>query len=275
MNLNINRNLFSHINTDSGSLSILSTITHQFNQPGHYEGIVMKGSIITRRFGIVVTEGGSGINENTETSTITSGKKGLSSTISSSLTQGTMYPKQMLIDLKDTSPDQFVLATKGYAVFYVSAGLGGYAIEVHRFEKGNQIKVFDSSLLKDEDTLSVNIIRPGTYSITNTINNAKADLVVKYPELKKLQKNPQPVKVECSVQNQFNPDKVTLDPAQGLIFIFKTPSRIKIDLTKPEDRPPRIRKERILARREKEKGEIRFIRKYRLMPSGNPVQAPN
>src|SRR5690606_100925 len=90
-------------------------------------------------------------------------------------------------------------------------------------------------------------------------------------DLGKTQRNAAPVRVECT-SNQIVPDRVRIDPGQGLVFTFKTPSRIKIDLVKPEDRMSRLRMNRLRVREQisgREKGrEKKVVRKYRLIPSG-------
>jgi hypothetical protein len=230
----------------------MSTIVHRFSEPGEYEGVVMKGAgMITRRFTISVT--------------------GESPTAQvAARAQPPAQLGQVRIDLKDTMPDRFVLNAGGYAVFYVSAGLGGYVVQVSRRGKDNsQIIAFDSQELKDADMLSVTVIRPGTYSVTNALNNTRAELTVNYPEPGKVQRNAAPVKVECTA-NQIVPDRIRIDPGQGLVFAFKAPSRIRIDLVRPEDRMSRLRMNRLRAREQalgQRKGEKRVVRKYRLMPS--------
>jgi hypothetical protein len=253
MKARINRELFSQVNVDSGSLSMLSTIVHRSSEAGEYEGVVTKGAgLITRRFTIAV-----------------SGESPAAQ--ASARAQPPAQPGQVRIDLKDTAPDHHVLNVGGYAVFYVSAGLGGYAVQVSKLGKDNsQIGLFDSRELKDGDMLSVTVIRPGTYSVTNSLGNARAELVVNYPEPGKMQRNAAPVKVECPA-NQIVPDRIRVDPAQGLVFTFKTPSRIKIDLVRPEDRMSRLRMNRLRAREQalgQKKGERKILRRYRLMPSG-------
>jgi hypothetical protein len=64
----------------------------------------------------------------------------------------------------------------------------------------------------------------------------KAELVVAYPEIGQIPKQPQATKVECS-QNAIIPKKIKINPTESLLFSFKAPSRIKITLVKPEDRP--------------------------------------
>jgi hypothetical protein len=281
MKASINRQLFSQINIDSGSLTMLTTVVHRFSEPGEYEGVVIgglngadgRGGIITRRFTIVVIKDspdvGTPATSQTSSDTVRATASPMSQTgmqPSSSITQ----PGQVMIDLTGIAYDRFVLNSGGYAVFYVSGRRGGYTVQVSNIGKGkNQTKVFDSRELKEDDVLSVIVIRPGTYSVMNPVNDTKAELVVNYPELGKMQKNPQPITIECT-SNQIVPDRIRIDPSQGLVFNFKTPSRIKIELIKPEDRPSRLRKERILAREKilgLEKGDKKIYRRYRLVPN--------
>jgi hypothetical protein len=255
MRARINRELFSQVNIDSGSLSMLSTVVHRFSEPGEYEGVVMRGTggVITRRFTIAVAGDGP------------------ASQASAAGVQSSAPPGQVRIDLKDTTPDRFVLNAGDYAVFYVSAGRGGYAVQVSKLGKDNApISVFDSGELKDGDVLSATVIRPGTYSITNSLNNARAELIVNYPEPGKMQRNPGSMNIECT-SNQIVPDRIRIDPVQGLVFTFKAASRIRINLVKPEDRLSRLRTNRLRAREQtlgQRKGERKIVRSYRLMPSG-------
>ncbi len=87
------------------------------------------------------------------------------------------------------------------------------------------------------------MIRPGTHNVTNAFG-AKGKITVAYPGLKKgeLFNKAKPVEVRCT-DKEFIPKEVTLEAAQGLIFRFesKSPSRVKIELSKKEDGPPRDR----------------------------------
>lgn len=153
--------------------------------------------------------------------------------------------------------------TKGdYAVFYVSTGAGGYSIEIYRFEKGSQLKTFDSKELKEGVIFSAMVIRPGTYLITNTLNDAKAELVINYPELGKMKKILIPINIESNTK-EIVPNKINIDPSQGLIFRINTLSRIRIELTKPEDRPLKLHREQFTIRT---KGDEKFLKRFRMIP---------
>ncbi len=168
---------------------------------------------------------------------------------------------QVNIDLSNIM-SIYTLKKGDYAVFYVSTGAGGYSIEIYRFERGSQIKTFDSKELKDGVIFSAMVIRPGTYLITNTVNNAKADLVVNYPELGKMKKILIPINIESNTK-EIVPNKLNIDPSQGLIFKINTLSRIRIELTKPEDRPLKLHREQFVIRT---KGDEKFLKRFRMMP---------
>jgi len=243
MNLNINRNLFAQVNVDSGSLSMRSAIVHPFIQPGQYEATVFHEPL-SRRFTILVSE-----------ATAMQSKDKPS------------RPSQVNIDLKDSKTDTYALNAGGYAVFHTSSG-AGYYFEVSRLEKEAKVaKVFDSRELKDGDRFSALIIRPGTYTVTNTLNNSMAELVVNYPELGKARRNLPSVTVDCS--NEIGPNKIQIDPLQGLVFTCRVSSRIKIDLIRPEDRQSRVYRDRLHKRRDG--NERKILRSYRLMPSNDGI----
>jgi hypothetical protein len=59
------------------------------------------------------------------------------------------------------------------------------------------------------------------------------------------------------------PNKINIDPSQGLIFKINTLSRIRIELTKPEDRPLKLHREQFIIRT---KGDEKFLKRYWMMP---------
>jgi hypothetical protein len=258
MNIKINRFLFSQTNIDSGSLTTHSTIVCRFTDLKEYQGIVIKGSSIVGRFNLKIVEdrlsnkspslakidsGDSfrNVDENKETNDVTS--------------------NQTNIDLSNLA-DSYTIKKGGYGVFYVSIGAGGYSIELYQTDKGSQTKTFDSKELKNDVIFSSMIIRPGTYLITNTVNNAKAELVVNYPELEKMRKILTPLNMESNTK-EIIPNKISTNPSQGLIFKINAPSRIKIELTRAEDRPLKLHREQFFVRT---KGSEKFLKRFRMMP---------
>jgi hypothetical protein len=90
------------------------------------------------------------------------------------------------------------LSVGGYAVFFISTGIGGYSLEMTKPEAKDGKKVFDSQKLTNEDMFIATLLRPGAYQITNVLTKAQVELSVAYPEIGKTQRNAPPVKLECN-----------------------------------------------------------------------------
>ena len=225
----INRHMFTEGNVDSGSITMRTTVVHKFSEPGEYLGNVMKGKAVVGQFRIVVGK--------KQEATAAANAKSAEMSPSAGSTQAHIDLQQMEAPAARSGQapvaNRFVVGADGYAVFKASAGAGGYAVEVFKAaEKG--AKVFDSRELKGDDLLYVLVLRPGTYSVTNALTNARAELVVAYPE-KGMPRNLEPIRVESGASS-ISPQRLDVKPMQGIVFSFKAPSRIKIDLVKPEDR---------------------------------------
>ena len=218
---------------------------------------MMKGSGIVSRFKLNVLEERS--SDRLSSLSTTNSKE--VSQLSDENKQVNDTSNQINIDLSNIM-SLYTLKKGDYAVFYVSTGAGGYSIEIYRFERGSQIKTFDSKELKDGVIFSAMVIRPGNYLITNTINNAKADLIVNYPELGKMKKILIPINLEINTK-EIIPNKININPSQGLIFKINTLSRIRIELTKPEDRPLKLHREQFVIRT---KGDEKFLKRFRMIP---------
>jgi hypothetical protein len=223
--ITINRNVFAQVNHDSGSLTSSTTVVHRFSEPGEYRGHLLYASggvgNVIREFTIVV---------------VPSGQK----------TSGQRWPTKVDIDLKSLHVSEghgerrFEIEANGYAAFRVPAeAAGGYAVEVYKArESGLGSKVFDSRRLTQGDVLGMVVLRPGVYSVANAINGAKAELKIGYPERNLVRL--EPVKVTCT-KDSIRPGRISVRSTQGLVFSFESPSRIKVKLSSPEDRPRQSR----------------------------------
>jgi hypothetical protein len=223
MKTRINRNFITQTNSDNASLNSMTTVAHRFPESGDYRGVVhFKGSPV-RSFRIGVAKP------------------------TSATAQSGAAPTKVEVNLRalnlargsETEESRYELEEGGYAVFRVPAGTGGgYAVEVHRStESGEGHKVFDSRELDVNDLLAVVLIRPGIYSVectTEGTRKTKAELTVTYPE--KALKPLDPVRLKCGKEG-ISTDKLKVQPMQGLVFSFEAPSRIKIELVTPDDRP--------------------------------------
>lgn len=218
----INRFVFSQINLDSGSLTMLASVAHKFSEPGEYYGNIFRGTETVGKFSILFSD------------------CPLPSVVSSDIRQQSVkidlksMEQPVSLQPKSQTCNCFNLKPNGYVLFYVSTGTGGYRVEIKNPQREGA-KVFDSCELKEDDLFIATLLRPGTYCIANTCTNANAELVVAYPEIGKTQRNSAPIQVECT-KNAITPNNIKINPAQAVVISFKAPSRIKIELTKPEDR---------------------------------------
>jgi hypothetical protein len=219
MNMTFDRNLFSQIGLDSGSLTMLGAVTHSFREPGEYRGTVDTEEGGRAVFYISVDKDSPAAQVNIDLA---------------ALAQPSETGKPCGCE---GSQNRFSVNPKGYAVFHVSRGTGGYHVHVRRARENAEERVFDSRQLDDGDIFSAVILRPGTYSVVNAHTEARAEIVVPYPQVGETPyRPPAPVRVQAT-RGHFEPRRIELQPGQGLLFECKTPSRIRIELEKPDDGP--------------------------------------
>lgn len=215
MNMSFDQNLFTQIGLDSGSLTILSAVIHNFREPGEYRGSVQQEGGDQSVFYITVDKNSSVAQANIDLASLNK-------------------PVDVCCE---ASRNHFTVNPKGYAVFHVSSGSGGYSVHIRRADEDTKVKVFNSQELGEEDKFSAIIIRPGIYSVTNTFTNAKAEVVVAYPGAGKVAyRPPAPVRVEEEHKN-FEPRQIKIKPGQGILFECKARARYKIELVKADDGP--------------------------------------
>src|SRR6516165_9596369 len=230
MKLTFDQNLFTQTGLDSGALNMLGALTHSLSEPGHYRGSVYRGSENIAAFYIVADKNSPVAQANIDLST-------LDPAIIHAPSRGFDQGAGCCGDSYSSTMTQFTVNPKGYVVFHVSAGAGGYAVMVRRAEEDPNTRVFDSRELSEGDVFSAAIIRPGTYSVENVLTNAKGQVIVAYPRRgETAYRPPGPVVFHCSA-NEIEPERADLQPGQGIIFHFKVRSRIKIELLSADDGP--------------------------------------
>jgi hypothetical protein len=274
----INRNLITQVNQDSGSLTSATTVVHKFGEGEHggYKGVLYdQRAVAVGEFSISV--GGDEPEKSEEHEEGHTGQNlpmsvevdltSLHPTATSAASQGSPSSDWEECGCEDAGAGGALkVASEGYAVFKVPAGAaGGYAVELYKSAKsGRGGKVFDSRALGKSDLLAVVLLRPGAYSVTNASNGTKAELKVAYPE--KPLGLLEPVKVTCG--SAITPAVIKVQPTQGLVFSFETPSRVKIVLVTPEDRArpvaPKTPPSRAL------QGAAKHSRRLQLWPRARP-----
>jgi hypothetical protein len=220
----LDRNYFEQIGLDSGALTLLGVIVHSMRDPGEYRGTVRRGKLPEASFYISA-------DSNSPVAQVTIDL--------ASLIPGVDDENDECC--KEENKNRFVVNPKGYVLFRVSRGSGGYNVNIRKAAEDQKTPVYNSSQLEEGDIFSGIIVRPGRYSLTNPASRTRGEIVVSYPVIgKTAYRPPAPVNVECTGEG-FKPERIELQPGQGLHCQVRVPSRLKIDLVEPDDGPGRER----------------------------------
>jgi hypothetical protein len=232
MKLTFDQNLFTQTALDSGSLNMLGTLVHSLSEPGQYRCAVYRGTENIASCQIVAHKDSPVAQANIDLSILDP-----SIIDAPSLSVADQEPRCCGGGTHGSEAAQFTVNPKGYVVFHVSSGAGGYAVTIRKAAQDPSTSIFDSRELSQGDVYSAAIIRPGTYSLENVLTKAKGQAVVAYPRMgDTAYRPPAPVEIQCSA-HQITPERVDLQPGQGLNFRFDVRSRIKIELLKADDGP--------------------------------------
>ena len=233
--LTFDQNLFVQTTLDSGALTMLGGVTHCLSEPGQYRGVVFRESEDIATFYVDSDKNSPIAQANIDLAkldpAVVAGPPRVIRTVSGSCgcSSGSTVSSGIA--------NKFVVNPKGHLVFHVSAGKGGYAVIVRKAEEDPNTGLFDTRKLLEGDIFSAAIIRPGQYSIENTLAKGAAKITVLYPKMgKTAYRPPKPITFECD-SHGIEPHNAEVQPGQGIHFHFNVPSRIKVELVKPNDGP--------------------------------------
>lgn len=220
--LNLDPNLFTQTGLDSGALTMLGAVINRFDEPGEYRGTVRRGDSIETVFYLSV---------DTESPVA-------AADIDLARLAGTLSDRpgeeHACCCPSETEP-RFSVNPRGFVLFRVSGGKGGYSVNLRRADPDEDTRVFNSTILDNGQIFTARILRPGRYSVTNTLDGGRAELVVGAPPKPfSGYRPPDPLNVTIS-ERSFDPSRMALEPAQGLIFECHTPSRIVIELERVDE----------------------------------------
>lgn len=212
---------FNQIGLDSGALTMLGTVVHSFVEPGEYRGTVHRGEGPEATFYLSV-DSASAIAQ----ATIDLAQEGSGKTDDCGCAgQGSKHEGR-----------RFVVHPRGFAVFHVSGGSGGYWVNIRRAEEDPEHQAYDSRRLHPGDIFSAVLIRPGRYSLKNELSKAEAEITVPYPSVgKTAYRPPAPIDLQCG--KTIEPREIVLQPMQGLNVHVQETARVKIELLEPDDGP--------------------------------------
>lgn len=213
----LNYPLITQTTLDSAALTMLGAIVRRFPEPGDYRGTVYRGDERVGHFHLSVDEKSPATQVNIDLATAN-------------------QPAEEC-ECKGDKRQTFVVNPKGYVVFHVSRGPGGFSVTISQSLGERGRKVFDSQELREGDLFTATLIRPGVYSVTNVNAKTMGEIIVAYPQRgKERYRPPDPISIECG-ERGFNPYRIEVRAAQSQVYRIMTPSRIRIELEKPDDGP--------------------------------------
>ena len=221
MNPLIDQILFTQTNVDSSSLTMHSAILHQFTETGSYRGVVSRAGAVEATFTLVVDAASAASQADIDLASLKDRVQGDSC-------------------CGGPASATFTVSPKGYAVFHVSQGSGGYAVHLGKVDAGPQPKAFDTRELRSGDLFTANLLRPGTYAASAKGEKAHCEITVSYPQPGKTPyPPPSPVRVEYGSKG-FKPTHVHLLPTQGMIFEICHSGSLKVELQAADDGPRKL-----------------------------------
>jgi hypothetical protein len=212
------RNVFTQIGLDSGALTSLGAIVHSFSEPGEYRGTVRTDDLPEAVFYVSVDKSCAVAQVNIDLAKLGD-------------------PEAAEECAAGSGGPRFVVHPKGYAVFHVSSGAGGYSVNVRRAEENPELQAYDTRrALERGDIFSTVLFRPGTYLLRNTLTRAEARVTVAYPTVGDAAYRPPPAAAaDCG--ERIEPSQIELSPMQGLNLTVTAPARINIELLEADDGP--------------------------------------
>jgi hypothetical protein len=230
MAITIDQNFFTQIGLDSGSLTMLGCVLHRFTDPGEYRCVILGGGSTETVFYVSSDPGCAVASVNIDlaalagaAATTTAGTSGSDCGCGGGATAA-------------SDGQHFVVHPKGHAVFHVSGGAGGYSVHARLAVEDREVLGYDTTSLVEGDIFSAVLMRPGRYSVRNTLGEARGEVTVAYPGTGQTAYKPPPPEV-IEVGDEFEPARVALKPMQGLTFNIHSGARVVIELEEPDDGP--------------------------------------
>lgn len=247
----INRQLFTTRVFDSGALTVLTSVIHQFSEPGLYYVTIRRGDAVlgTTRFEVSAESAATQLN--LDLSVAASPAAARSPFVRS--TRGAATP-----DCECEGPGAGrtpaaaaatpTVSSKGYVQFFVSHGDGGLSASVARAD-GDKV-LFDSTALGSGDLFALSLIAPATFSLVNKLGSAVGTITVTFSrEVARRLKATAPVYVDAS-KSTFTPKNIPLSSGQGVVFRVTEAARIVVTQeSEPAEAAPRERSARRTFRR--------------------------
>jgi len=224
----INRHLFTTRVFDSGALTVLASVIHQFSEPGLYYVTIRRGDAVVGTTRFEVSAESSATQLNVDMAAIAS---------PSALRRGFVRsargasPKNCDcaghgVAASSAAATPPTVSTTGYVQFFVSQGEGGLAASVARSEADKVL--FDTATLDSGDLFALSLLAPATFSMVNKLGSATGTITVTLSkEVARSLKATAPIYVDAS-KSAFAPKDIQLASGQGLVFRVTEAARIVV-----------------------------------------------
>jgi hypothetical protein len=212
---------------DSAALTRLGVIVHTEPEPGLYRGTLGRGDLPEASFTVNVTKECAVAQVNIDLAALAGEGKGDCGCGCGGTKQG-----------HAGAGNEFTVHPKGYMVFQVATGAGGFHVNLRRADENPELQAWDTRKgLTEGDIFAAMILRPGVYSLANELTDARGKLRVAYPPQRGKAPYRPPSAFEATCGKAFEPDGIELQSLQGLNVAIRSPARIKIALQEPDDGP--------------------------------------
>jgi hypothetical protein len=210
------------VNLDSGALAGTATIVHPLAKAGNWTLTVRRadGPALTS-FSIQVRDDAEKFVAAVDLSTAEREGRG----------SGAVNPSATLR-----------VRTGGHLALFCSQPRAGYAAALDPSDPQRAAcgkHSWDSQQLQKGDQFVCMPLRPGRYTLANTLSDTKCTLTVRYPDPRTpLRDDPtrsQPLRVQ--VKESFSVEKLELVPTRGLVLEVGDDARFSLELVEPDDGP--------------------------------------
>lgn len=215
----IDREIFDQIGLDSGALTLLGTVVHQLERPGTYRLSVQQPAGEVADTLLEVTDDASSMQITVD----------LADVDDNTDTRSSHDP------CGSESEAGYRMRPGGYVVFHVGGGSAAYAAVLAHLGADEPEVAFDSRSLQAGDRFVATVLRPGRYIVTNVETGVGGRLEVSYPGRgTPVEQRAEPIQVTVT-ERSFRPARVTVKPAQPVIYLTEATARIQIELDEPYD----------------------------------------
>jgi hypothetical protein len=238
----INRHVFTTRVFDSGALTVLASVIHQFAEPGRYIVSIRRGEAVlgSTRFEVAadapaqlnIDLAAGGIPG--KQSPFARAARGAAAKDCDCGSHGAASPQAVT---SAGTPAPAIVAPTGYVQFHVSHGEGRLFATVRK--EGTNTVVFDTTSLGAGDLFALSLLAPATFTLENKAGTAKGTVKVSFSkEVAARVKSTAPVYADVT-KSAFTPKDLQISSGQGLVFRVKETARIVV--TQQADATPQAR----------------------------------